>query len=266
MKTLQRTRVLFQLAAGLAAAALITGCGGGSDGEAAAPSPAPAPAPAPGTAGSASECFNEAQIKAGTTYLLNYVSSGALTGTSSTSGTVGSATTFNGQANVLPVTQTVTTQYTAPTAVSVNLQMTSYQRIEGFDVLSYGSVGTLSAPVVGTVETRIVFNPAARDKRYTLSAGSTYTLTQSGTTTVTPPGTSSSTTTSTLVTYVGQETITVPAGTYTTCKFTDTTAGATTTTWIVKGKGVLAKSTTPSELGVVTMQLQASSRLNGAPI
>lgn len=208
-------------------------------------------------------------LAAGTTYKLDYAVSGGLTGTSSTEGSIGAATTFNGNANVMPITQTVVTSYSAPAAQAgtVTVNMTSHQQLDGFDILSYG--GTLSTTVMGVAtNTTIIINPAARDKRYTLSAGGTYTLAQTLNMTITILGvpTQQTVSTSTLVTYVGQESVTVPAGTYTACKFTDTTDGATSTSWIVKGKGVMAKSVTPSDGGEVTLQLQGTSRLNGAAI
>lgn len=209
-------------------------------------------------------------LAAGTTYKLDYAVSGGLTGTSSTDGSIGAATTFNGNANVMPITQTVVTTYSAPAAQAgtTTVDMTSYQNVDGFDILSYG--GTLSGTISGFgFNSTIIINPAARDKRYTLSAGGTYTLDQTIKTTITItglPAQEQTVSTSTLVTYVGQESVTVAAGTYTACKFTDTTSGSTSTTWIIKGKGVMAKSVTPSDGGEVTLQLQGTSRLNGAAI
>jgi hypothetical protein len=285
MKSKQRLHFMFKLAGAVATAAVLTACGGGNGGTPSpapspspapapspspspSPSPAPSPAPAPAT-GAASECFNEAMLAAGTTFKLDYAVSGGLTGTSNTDGSIGTATTFNGNAGVMPITQTVVTNYSAPVALSNTINMTAYQSVDGFDILSYG--GTLSTTIagVGTVNTTNIIDPAARDKRYTLSAGGTYTLSQTLKTTITIPGLPAqeqTVSTSTLITYVGQESVTVPAGTYTACKFTDATSGSTSTTWIIKGKGVMAKSVTPSDSGEVTLQLQGTSRLNGAAI
>lgn len=227
-----------------------------------APTPAPSPAPAP-SAGAASECFGTAYNTAGTTYQLDYAVSGSFTGTSKTTGSVGAATTFNGNSGLTPITQTVVTNYSAPTAVSATTNLTAYQTIDGFDVLSWGSVSSTSVPVLGTMETRTVINPASRDKRFTLAAGGSYTITTNQTTTVTPPGSSSTSNTSVTVTYNGQESVTVPAGTYTSCKFTDSVGN---TTWIIKGKGVMAKSSSVQSGGTMVLELQGSSRLNGAAI
>jgi hypothetical protein len=136
-------------------------------------------------------------------------------------------------------------------------------QVEGFDILSYGTVATVPVPG-GTFETKQVFTPAARDKRFTLNPGETTVYSQTYTTTITPPGTTETTTANPTVTYEGQESVTVPAGTYTACKFSQTFSGSTTTTWIIKGSGVMAKSTDASSN--VTLQLQGTSRLNGSPI
>lgn len=230
-----------------------------------APAPAPAPTPAPAPAGAASECLNTQLLASGTTYQLDYAVSGALTGTSRTTGSIGAATSFNGVSGLSPVTQTTVTNYTAPVAVNSSVTLTSYQALEGLDILRYGSVSTVSA-LGSTFETRIVNNPVERDKRYTLGVGGTYAILSNITTTVTPPGTSTATSTTTNVTYAGQESVTVPAGTFVTCKFQTNTGGPTTTEWIIKGKGVLARSTSPSSSGEVILQLEASSRLNGAAL
>lgn len=229
-----------------------------------APTPAPSPAPAPAPAAAASECFNPAQFAAGTTYQLDYTVSGAVTGTSSTTGNIGANTTYNGTSNLIPITQTVVTNYTAPTAVNATVNMTAYMQVDGLDILSYATVATVSVPFVGNMETKQVFSPAARDKRFTLNAGESTVFAQTYTTTVTPPGTTSNTTASPTVTYVGQESVTVPAGTFTACKFNQTFEGSTSTTWIIKGSGVMAKSTDLSSN--TTLQLQSTSRLNGSPL
>lgn len=280
------------LAVLFAAASALAGCGGGSDDPAPAPvatpspapvapapspsAPAPAPSapapsaptpapPAPAPVSSASECLNPQLLAAGTSYQLDYAVTGALTGTSRTTGSIGAATSFNGVGGLSPVTQTTTTNYTAPVAVNATVTLTAYQALDGLDILRYGSVGTVTAAGT-TFETRITNTPVERDRRYALAVGTTAAFVTNATTTVTPPGTSTSASTTTNVTYAGQESITVPAGTFVACKFQSNTGGATTTEWIIKGKGVLARSTSPSSSGEVVLQLQASSRLNGAAL
>ena len=77
------------------------------------------------------------------------------------------------------------------------------------------------------------------------------------------------TTQSYAVTYVGQEQVSVPAGTYNTCKLeTTTTAGNTTTTqtsWLIVGKGIPVKTTTTAAGSTQTIEA-TSVKVNGSSI
>jgi hypothetical protein len=248
-----------------AAAALASGCGGSDDDVAAAPPPPPVPAP-----GSAAECFPTLSAVAGTTYQLNYAVSGGLTGTSSTSGAAGPGT-FNGVNNLVSQVQTITADYSAPAAVAgvVLTNLTIHQAFEGYDIITYG---TESAVLVGsaiTGKTSAVYTPPVRDKRFTLATGGTQNYSFNVATTTTPPGSTTTHTVQNSVTYAGQENITVPAGTFTTCKFHTTANGSILTEWLIKGKGIEARSVSNLStvvLGEVVKELLPSSRLNGAPI
>jgi hypothetical protein len=82
-----------------------------------------------------------------------------------------------------------------------------------------------------------VYQPPLRDKRYALAPGGEFRLVRS---IVQATGVSSYGTT---VRYAGQESATVPAGTFTACKFEERfDDGSMLATWIIKGTGVLAKS------------------------
>jgi hypothetical protein len=71
----------------------------------------------------------------------------------------------------------------------------------------------------------------------------------------------------TTVTYVGQESITIPAGTFTACKFSVTTSSGTNTEWVGKGNGAPLQSTSKASDGTaIVLSLTAASRLNGAPL
>lgn len=257
----------------VAVAAMSAGCND-DDPPAAGPAPAPAPAPTPApspapVSGPASECFPSYAAVAGTTYQLNYVVTGPDIGTSTTTGTVSSGATFNGVSGLVSQVQTINTTYTAPPlAVGTTTRQLSYhQAFEGNDIITYGSEST--GPIAGgtgNATTRVVFTPPVRDKRFTLSAGSSYTYTTTVASTVTPPGTTSTFDLFTTITYAGQESITVPAGTFMACKFQSNSGLSGVTEWLIKGKGILARSVTPSPTGEVVMELQPSSRLNGAPI
>jgi hypothetical protein len=255
MDLLHRSRIA--MAAAVAASTLVA-CGGGGGGDGLG-----------GVAlgGPASDCFNPAQYTPGTSSQLQYSISGAFTGTATINGSVGQPTAFNGTANLIPVTQTLATSYSVPSSAgSSTISVTTYQQLDGTDVLTYGAVGTVTVLGLAAVNTSTVYSPPSRDKRYSLTTGGTYTRTDSTTSTVTPPGTTQSATTSTVVTYLGQETVTVPAGTFTACKFIEAGPNPSPLTWIAKGKGVMVRSEAPTGTGNVIMQLQPGSLLNGAPV
>jgi hypothetical protein len=66
------------------------------------------------------------------------------------------------------------------------------------------------------------------------------------------------------VKYLGHETVTVPAGTFETCKFDN--ENGLTTTWEAVGTGVPIKSlSTASDGTTITLQLN-SGTINGSPI
>ena len=176
---------------------------------------------------------------------------------------------YNGGTGLAAIKQTTNTIYTAPTPVNNTTDITSYFGTEGFDIVSYGNEALTSTGGF-TVTLRSVYTPPSRDKRYTLApGGSVDVVTNQTTTTVIPglPSPAPTTASSTVrVTYVGQESVTVPAGTFTACKFTELVSGNTSTLWIIKGKGVAARNDSTSSSGTVTLQLQGTSRLNGAAI
>lgn len=245
-----------------AAAALSAGCGGDDD-VAAAPPPGPAP-------GSAAECFPTLSTVVGTTYQLNYAVSGAATGTIATTGAV-SPGTFNGLNNLTSQVQTIVTKYSAgafePGVTTVN--HTVHQAFEGTDVITYGTESAVAVAGAITSRSSAVYTPPVRDKRFTLGTGATLNYVFDVATTTTPPGSTTTHPVLTFVTYAGQESITVPAGTFTTCKFHTTSNGYSLVEWLIKGKGIEARSVSDVATGgrgEVVKELQASSRLNGAPI
>ena len=280
-------------------ASTLAACGGGDDDEAAptsppapapapspspgpSPSPSPAPAPAPGvapapspvpTAGAASECFNAAFSTVGTTWNLDYQVSGALTGTSNSVNVVKPRTTFNGVANLLEIESTITTRYTAPALQAavgaVTVTNSVFEDIVGTDFIYYGSRQSASAGGF-TIATTNVNNPAVRDSQYSLGVGQSLTLTQNTVTSIsgTPIAVPDVTTTTTYtITYDGQESITVPAGTFTACKFRRTDSNGTSTNWMAKGSGAPVRSLSADGNGVqAVLELLASSRVNGSPI
>src|SRR5262249_27861149 len=114
---------------------------------------------------------------------------------------------------------------------------------------------------------KTVFSPPFRDKKYSLGVGETYTTSYTSTVTTNYnglPPTSSSETVNYVIKYLGRETVTVPAGTFTdACKFKLNTD---LIQWEAVGKGVMVKSISSTNVGQsVTLEL-TSGTLNGSPI
>lgn len=244
-----------------------------------APTPSPSPAPAPSTgAGSASECFNIAWYTPGTTAVLDYAITGAATGSTRSNMTVSGGKTFNGQSGLLEFFQDQTTTYTAPATLSsagtIPTQSRFYFSENGSVETEYGGTISTSASMAGlsiSTNTTVTYNPAVNDRRFTLAVGGSSTWTTALTTTSTTNFGSVPATTaneSTTVTYVGQESITIPAGTFTSCRFTVvSSSGGTNEEWFGKGNGAPLKMTSKAPDGTsVVLSLTAASRLNGAPL
>lgn len=191
--------------------------------------------------------------------------------------TVSGGKTFNGQSGLIEFFQDQTTTYTAPatlaSAGTVPTQSRFYFTENGSVETEFGGTVTASATVAGitiTTNTTVTYSPAVADRRFTLAVGgsNTSTTTQS-TTSVTNFGSTPATTSSetTTVTYVGQENITIPAGTFAACRFTVVTNSGTNEEWFGKGNGAPLQFTSKASDGTsILMSLTAASRLNGAPL
>jgi hypothetical protein len=203
---------------------------------------------------------------------MNHAFTGALTGTAETNTTQTLNVTFQGNtANEFANVQTVS--YTAPFVFSQTVNSKSYLRQEGNEIVNFGNTSESTTPIMLTSTT--VYDPPYREKKYTLSPGESITQTQTQTTTSVlngapqPPVTSSNTTSTK---YVGMESVTVPAGTFNSCRFEVTQVSGPQagqliiTTWEIVGKTVTAKTVSPdSQGGTVTMSL-TSATVNGSPV
>jgi len=198
-------------------------------------------------------------------------SSGSFVGTRTTDSTVGAMTTFQGYpTREVDITVTSTTQAGATATTAIK----TYSNVIGDgEVTSYGSTSRNTAlsqssgwTIVSTIDTAWI--PPFVDRQYRLATGQSVAQTQTWTGVYTvsysgsgAPGPSTSTNTTTLrtiTTYVGRETITVPAGTYETCKYevitpgTSSTAGSPyllgsiQTSWTIVGTGIQVQSTSSS--------------------
>lgn len=191
--------------------------------------------------------------------------------------TVGGTTTFEGNSAVLYTAKTTGTNTVGGQTLAVDTSSNNYSKRTGTgEVTNYGSVITATQAIFGfnvSTETKVVWSPPWKDLRYGMAVGDTIVQTYSGSTTITTGGfggapgstTTNITPVSNTVKFVGIETVTVPAGTYRTCKFQEwatATPAQVTTSWLLLGKGLLAKSEAVTTEG--TQLITATSiKING---
>jgi hypothetical protein len=217
--------------------------------------------PAPGP-GAASTCLDTSLWSRTHTTHLEYVISGTLV-VSFVLDTVHTPnSSFEGQtASEFLITATSIVPEIGP----IETEVRSYSRLDGTDLLTFGSITTLTAPSPGTLTS--VNSPPNRDRRFSLDVGESSTSTFTATTTTNfegvPPTVFSTDLTET-VTYLGRETVTVPAGTFETCKFDQ---GGVGTQWLAVGNGLAVKSFSPASEGAPesTLELQ-SGTFDGSPV
>jgi hypothetical protein len=148
--------------------------------------------------------------------------------------TVGAPITFDGVASVLPINFTTVVTVNGS---SVTANNTLYQRVEGTDVIYYGT----SSMQPGQGEVRTTYNPPVRDRSASLAVGESQNLVYNEVTAL-PAGGATTNSYTSQITYRGQEATTVPAGSFAACKFENVMGGTTTTGWTAKGSGVLLRS------------------------
>ena len=254
----------------LFAAALLAGCGGGGGNQAdAAPSPtAPGPVPAP-QAGALRDCVNPDLHKVGTVYRAVWRTSGAVNGESLEEYAVLREAAFNGHAGLVEIELKKTITETGLPARSGVQYL--YERLEEQAVIRYG----MAIPVVlgqglPDMVLTTVYDPPWREPT-TLGVGESHAVEVHGTTTATggpagePPVKESDSWT---MTYLGQETIMVPAGTFTACKIRRHVAGSgwEAITWTAKGSGLNVRELHRDGGQEWLHELLPGATLNGQPI
>lgn len=228
---------------------------------------------------SASQCFNLALYNTpGTTSRVVFDYSGIITGRQTVQATVGAITSFEGVSAREVTATTSGTNTVAGLTVAIDTSVKSYQNAAANgETTQYGAVVTANTPVAGfnvTSTSRTVFSPPWVDRRFTMTAGQTLTQTYTGTTTTSSggilgsPGTTTTVTTTTTqsIRFVGIESVTVPAGTFSACKFEDSdpaVPGSVTTTWLATGHGTNVKSVGSGPSGTQTIEA-VSVQINGA--
>ena len=142
---------------------------------------------------------------------------------------------FEGQSRLATDTA-VTLSMPSGQVTSVQRNISYTQRAAGGGVTIHGDEGTMSAGVV-TTSFRTVFVPPWTDTQHTLEPGQSVNQTWTGTSTtngVTMPLQGSRS-----IRFVGREAISVPAGSFATCRFEQTQPGQPSpfTTWIAQKFG-----------------------------
>lgn len=187
--------------------------------------------------------------------------------TQTTSTTTGSNTVSQGGFNI---TTTITTRTRSYSQAAANgLTRTLGALIEATTTTQLPSLPGLP-PLPGTsttVTSETYYTPPSENTEFTLSLGQSLTKNENITTTVTGgPGSGSplSSTGSTTYTFEARESVTVPAGTFNSCRYriASPADNSTQLSWFIVGKGVMAKSQQTSTAGTQTIELK-SGTLNG---
>lgn len=203
----------------------------------------------------------------GTTFQFDNQVSGPATLTVTFSGEVLQLTSFEGQTGVSEVRLRVSDSQQPEV-----IEQLDYLRYDGLSVITYGSINVITLDGV-TVESRTVYNPPEVDTSAALAVGASVNIASSYSVTTTRPGlppTVISFAETRTSTYLGQEVITVPAGTFTACRFRTVESDAPNDVqfqWLAVGSGAPVRGlfSTPGEPDTV-FELLPSSRLNGAPL
>lgn len=247
----------------------LAGCGGGSGGDAAPTDPAP------GT-GDAADCMNVAdETETGRSFVLVHRISGAeVSGQQRMEGRVTGRVAFAGTPNLVE-RQTTFTLQTQPPADTPQISTWQYYDWDGLTRKLTGSKAVVNAEGT-TVTSTLTHQPAKPDARFTLKPGQSVQVTDiENTQTVSIPGAPDQVTHSRIVPwtikYYGQESVTVPAGTFVACKFGDVgdddRSGTEALSWIARSWGVSVKSIGQNDKGqAMTMELLPGSSVNGQAI
>ncbi|MFY9480148.1 MAG: hypothetical protein WAQ08_21140 [Aquabacterium sp.] len=254
----------------------LTACGGSSGGGGPLPPSSANPGTTPTTPTTpidpslpAAACLNTALYStAGTRTALTYTSEGGgSTQQVQQFATVAAiATTFNGQtANALNVREVVQTVGTPSS--EVRFDGTHYVALSDHQVQLLGTVSRYRSQGSMVTQT-LALSPSLTDLDFRLAVGGSTVAASSVISASVSPASGAGTASlnaSSAVTFVGFETITVPAGTFTdACKFEQrvtTGSSRVTTRWLAKGSGVVLRVDAGG-----TIQRLVSGTLNGAVI
>lgn len=219
-----------------------------------------------GGSGTGNGCYDLGLAETPGTHIVEtFEYSGSVTGSQTVDSLVGDLTLFEGHQARATATHSTGSNTVQGTTVAVDTNGTFYASRTGTSEMTHYGFSTVAGPA--TINT--VYSPPFVDRQSGLAIGESIIATQTGTTNMTFGGTSlppSQINTTTTTKYVGQDPVTVPAGTYNTCKFEVTTAGSSgvTTNWVIVGNGIPVQVTLTGD-APVTMKATAIS-LNGQPL
>lgn len=227
------------------------------------------------TAGSLNDCIDPATatLPTGFSTRVVYDYQGVITGEQTVEAVINGAAAFEGQNATLTTATTTGTNQTQGVSVSTTTVNKVYQQAAGNGLVK--TLGALIDATIGgvvvagvstpatTTSSKVVYDPAEENREFMLSLGQS--VTKTTTVRTTTAGNTISTTGSTTHTYEARESITVPAGTYNTCRYRISSGSDVTTTWYIVGKGIMARSQATTSAGTQTIQLK-SGTYNGAPL
>jgi hypothetical protein len=219
-----------------------------------------------GSTGTNNGCVDLAAYElVGSTFRATYQSTGIATGTSTSEWLSVGPATFEGHQVFESITKMTNETVFEGRTVTSHSEVRSYGRTTGEgEATLYGTVtppGDQPFPVPGTISSsRTVYDPPFVDRRFSLAPGQSITQTRFGTTiSVTQiPGSPVNESrmpinVTTTTTFVGIESVTVPAGTFTTCRYQTSVPGTDpVTTWEHRGSGVMLKFEGPHGTSVAT--------------
>jgi len=208
-----------------------------------------------GPAGPNNGCVDLAAVdQVGHTILATYQNSGAAAGTSSMEMRVMGPTSFEGHEVIESVAKTKTDMVLEGRPVTTESETRSYYRRTGdAEITEFGHASPATASPLGVPgvfsSSRTVYTPPFVDRVPGLATGQSLTQTRVGiaTSLMQYPGLPDSKSEhplniTTTTTFVGVESVTVPAGTFSACRLQITTPGsAAVTSWQHRGSGVMLK-------------------------
>lgn len=174
---------------------------------------------------------------------------------------VAGAATFNGYA-AYEQDETITATINGNTTTN---QQQQYTNLTGGGLLEFfGNAGTS-----GSSTFKSIFTPPYVGGLLTLAVGATNTVNENATTYVTTGSitTTQQTSYSIVSTFVDRESLTVPAGTYNTCKFRSynaTNANVVSTIWVIDGYGIQVQATNTSGGTLLDTMTTTALTVNGS--